>query len=94
MNADFRGAEGEVWEARRGNWPGPTSGKKKQSSEEPPGRAGQDGSWLPGKDRASPLSREARPGKAHGQEKKSRGQWKLSLRGRKGQQGRSSISGD
>lgn len=33
-------------------------------------------------------------GKAHGQWNKSRGQWKLSLRGRKGQLGRSSISGD
>lgn len=68
--------------------------EEKTKFREPPGQAEQDGSWLRGKDRASPPGRGRDLGKAHGQWKKSRGPWKLSLRGRKRQQGRSSISGD
>ena len=52
-----RSAEGKGWEVLGGARPGSTSWKRKQSSGEPPGRAGQGRAavGLPGKERASRL---------------------------------------
>lgn len=52
-----RSGEGKGWEVLGGAQPGSTSWKRKQSSGEPPGRAGQGRAavGLPGKERASRL---------------------------------------
>lgn len=58
-----RSGEGKGWEVLGGARPGSTSWKRKQSSGEPPGRAGRGRAavGLPGKERASRLGWKVRP---------------------------------
>lgn len=73
------------WEALGGAQPGSTSGKRKQSSGEPSGRAGQGRAAAGYQERSGPHGLAGRRdlGKAHGQWELS-GRWKSSLPGRKG----------
>ena len=86
-----RSGGGKGWEDLGGARPGSTSGKRKQSSREPAGRAGQGGSWATGKGAGLTARLE---GETSGRPAGSGGRSRPCGEGSGERQRRSSIPGD